>query len=284
MPKEYPAPKRRLGDYYRSGNWSDYWKTSISQVLPGVVRVRGYDTEDIIENLGYAEYFYMTIKGELPTKAQARVFEAVMCAFPDHQFIASDPIAARAVASAHSESPVPGIVAGLLCIGMHTISPQDAAEVVADSFEMMKVKKLTPRQAAKAVVKDFTSKKRYIPGFGHPTHKDGDPRALALQRVAKKHGVWGEKAQLYELIHEEFVKKTGRNLPINIDGMVACVLTELEFNPMQMAGVAAAGRLPGIVAHVIEEIMDGVPLRVVPEELGARYVGPAQRKIPKNRK
>ena len=284
MPKEYPPPQRRLGDYYRSGDWSDYWKTSISQVLPGVVRVRGYDTGDIIENLGYAEYFFMTIKGELPTKAQARVFEAVMCAFPDHAFIASDPLAARAVASAHSESPVPGIAAGLLCIGMHTISPQDAAETVSGAWEMMKKKKLTPRQAAKAVVDDHVKKKRYIPGFGHPTHKESDPRAVALQKVAKKHGVWGKKAQLYEMIHEEFVKKTRRNIPINIDGMVACVLTELEFDPLEMAGVAAAGRLPGLVAHVIEEIRDGVPLRIVPEALGSRYVGKPQRKIPQNRK
>ena len=284
MPKEYPAPQRRLGDYYRSGNWSDYWKTSISQVLPGVVRVRGYDTEDIIENLGYAEYFFMTIKGELPTKAQARVFEAVMCAFPDHQFIASDPIAARAVASAHSESPIPGIAAGVLCVGMHTISPQDAAEVIEQAWEMKEREKLTLRQTAKRVADHYIKNKLYIPGVGHPTHKDFDPRGDTLAEIAKENGVYGEKSRLYEMIHEEFVKKTGRTLPINVDGRVACVLTEMEFDPMEMAGVGLTGVLPGIIAHVIEEIRDGVPLRVVPEALGSKYIGPPERAIPKKRK
>jgi citrate synthase len=46
-----------------------------------------------------------------------------------------------------------------------------------------------------------------------------------------------------------------------------------------MAGIAATAAMPGIVAHVIEEIERGVPLRIVPDELGSVYVGPDERHI-----
>lgn len=284
MSPERKAPTRRLGDYYRSGDWSDYWKTSISYVGRNVIRVRGYNTQDITRNLSYHELLFLTIKGELPTKAQARVFDAVLCSFPDHQFISSQSAASRYVASAHSESPIPGIAAGVLCVGMHTISPQDAAEVIEQAWEMKEREKLTLRQTAKRVADHYIKNKLYIPGVGHPTHKDFDPRGDTLAEIAKENGVYGEKSRLYEMIHEEFVKKTGRTLPINVDGRVACVLTEMEFDPMEMAGVGLTGVLPGIIAHVIEEIRDGVPLRVVPEALGSKYIGPPERAIPKKRK
>ena len=278
------VPQRRLGDYYRSGDWSDYWRTSISYVGRNIIRVRGYNADDVIENLTYPELFFLTIKGELPTKAQARVFDAVLCSFPDHQFISSDTTAARFVASAHSESPIPGIAAGLLCVGMHTISPHDAAEEIDAAYELMKSKKMSMADTAKMIVERHVKEKSYIPGFGHPTHKEFDPRAAALAKVAKANGVWGEKSQLYEAIHTEFVKQTKRDIVINVDGMVACILTELKFDPNEMAGVAAAGRLPAVVAHVVEELNDGVPLRVVPEELGSKYIGPPERRIDKSRK
>lgn len=284
MPTTHKEPTRRLGDYYRSGDWSDYWKTEISYVGRNIIRVRGYNADDVIENLTYPELFFMTIKGELPTKAQARVFDAVLCSFPDHQFISSDTTAARFVASAHSESPVPGIAAGILCVGMHTISPHDAAVELEEAWELMQSKKLSMEETAKAVVEKHRKAKTYIPGFGHPTHKEFDPRAAALAKVAKAQGVWGQKSQLYEMIHAEFVKQTKRDIVINVDGMVACILTELGFDPNEMAGVAAAGRLPAVVAHVVEELRDGVPLRVVPEELGSKYVGVPERRIPKDRK
>lgn len=283
MPEEPTTPTRRLGDYYRSRDWSDYWKTSVSETYQGVLRIRGYNIGDIIENLSYAEAVFLTIKGDLPTASQAKVFNAALMALLDHQFVSSHAPAARFVASAHSESPVPGIVAGLLCAGMHTISPTEAAHLINDATQLMRRDGLTREELAKRVVAEYVDSKRYIPGFGHPTHKEFDPRGIAVMKVAKEAGLWGEYCQLYEEIHQEFVKRTGRDLPINIDGILACVFTELEFTPDQMVGLAMTAILPGIIAHVIEEITEGVPLRIVPDELGSQYVGEPERHISKDR-
>ena len=283
MTNEPTAPTRRLGDYYRSGDWSDYWRTSVSETYQGVLRIRGYPIQEIVTQLSYAEAVYLTIKGDLPTKAQARVLDAALMSLLDHQFVSSHAPAARFVASAHSESPVPGIAAGILCAGMHTISPTEAANLIADSWALMQAEKLTMQQTAERVVTEYVDSKRYIPGFGHPTHKEFDPRGEAVTQVAREQGIWGDYCRLYETIHAEFVKRTGRQLPINIDGVLACVFTELGFNSQQMVGLAITAILPGIIAHVIEEITDGVPLRIVPDELGSVYTGHPERHVPSDR-
>ena len=38
-----------------------------------------------------------------------------------------------------------------------------------------------------------------------------------------------------------------------------------------------------IVAHVVEEIREGVPLRIIPDALGSKYIGPPERHIPDKR-
>jgi len=55
---------------------------------------------------------------------------------------------------------------------------------------------------------------------------------------------------------------------------------ELNFDPLEMAGIGALSVLPGVIAHVVEEIRAGVPLRVIPDELGSKYIGAPERHVP----
>jgi citrate synthase len=118
--------------------------------------------------------------------------------------------------------------------------------------------------------------KRRMPGVGHPLHPDGDPRAIALREVAQANGIWGRYAASFELMAEMYHAKTGRKLPINIDGMLACVMTELGFAPLEMPGIAAISFMPGLIAHAVEEINEGLKLRVV----DGTYIGPDTRYLP----
>lgn len=272
--------KRRLGEYYRSGDWSDYWRTAVSYVGPHKLLIRGYPIEEIIVKLGYAEVVYLTVRGELPTKEQARVLEAALCSIPAHQWVAAHLLAAAVTASASPESPIPGIASGILTMGSVTVSPQETATLIDRARQIAQEEDLSPEGAAERVVDEYLANGRLIPGLGHPNHKDHDPRATALAQVAKEQGVWGSTCEFYELVRQAFVRRTGKQLPVNIDGMLACVLAELGFTPLEMAGIAATAAMPGIVAHVVEEIESGVPLRIVPEEHGSRYVGPPERHLP----
>jgi citrate synthase len=272
------ARRRRLGDYYRSGDWSDYWQTGVSFVGPHKLLIRGYPIEEVIEQLTFAETLYLTVRGELPTRAQARVLDAALTSIPAHQWVAAHLLAAAVTASASPESPIPGIASGILTMGSVTVSPQETATLV-DRVRSAIAEGHDKAEAAALTVTRYREDGRMIPGLGHPNHKDHDPRATALAKVAKEQGTWGEHCELYQLVHDAFVAQTGKHLPINIDGMLACVLADIGFTPLEMAGIAATAAMPGLVAHVIEEIESGVPLRIVPDDLGSTYIGPSERHI-----
>ncbi len=271
---------RNVGKYYETRDWSDYWRTKISYVAPHKVLIRGYPIEEICEHLTYAEMCWLTIRGELPTKAEARVMDALLCCMPDHQFVASHTPAARFTASAFPESPIPGIASAVLTMGSNTVSPQESAKIILAACELMQAEGLSKEEAAQQLVQQYLDARRRVPGLGHPTHKTEDMRASALRRVTEAQGLWGEKCQVYEAIHEAFIEITGKKLPINIDGMMAAVMTQLDFDPLEMAGIGALAVLPGVIAHVVEEIRDGVPLRVIPDALGSKYIGEPERHLP----
>jgi len=275
---------RNIGHYINDGKWEDYWQTKISYADAKTCLIRGYPLEEIIANLTYTETLYLTLRGELPTEQETRLLNAVLCSIPDHQFVASTAPAARFTASAFPDSPIPGIATGILTMGSYTVSPQDSADFINRSYEIMISRNLSIKEVAIEIVGDLIKNKKRIPGFGHPTYRKIDPRAEALKKVAQECGFWREKSQLYEAIHTEFIRVTTKEIPLNIDGMMACVLNEMGFDPLEMAGISAVSYMCGIIAHVVEEIKEGVPLRIIPPEHGVIYKGPGERHIKRQNK
>jgi len=277
------ARRRSVGEFMKSGDWSDYWTTRISRAEAGRIWVRGYPLEEIVEKLSYAEATWLLLRGELPTKQQAAIWELTLKIAMDQQFISSAACAARFVASAHPESPIPGVAAGILAHGSVTGSPRPAAEMIYEAFELMQREGLTREQAAERTVESYAARGEPAPGFGHPIHKETEPRAELLRRKVKELGGWGEKARLFEAIHDALRRRTGKDLPINLAGMIAAVYCELGFDPIEIEALAAVGYGYAIVAHVVEEIREGVPLRIIPDALGSKYIGPPERHIPDDR-
>lgn len=263
----------------QKGKWSEYWRTAVSYAGQHKILIRGYPLNELIENLSYTDILWLILKGELPTPSQSRVFGSVVCGIIDHYLDSATVTAARFVASANPQSPIPAIAAGILAMGSNTVSPQDTAELIGRGIEKVKSKGLTKEQAAGELVREYRMEGRRIPGLGHRLHPKGDPRAIAIKNVAVANGVWGQKCELYEAVQTELARSAGVSLPINVDGMMACVLSELDFHPLEMAGIAAISYMPGILAQVVEEILYGVPIRSIPEEHGAKYVGVEERHL-----
>jgi citrate synthase len=259
-------------------NYKRYFTTRISNVLPNKILIRGYPQQEIIGNLSFAEGFFLTIKGRLPKQNEKAMLEALLNALLDHGFIAASISGARYIASGNPQF-IPAVAGGLLAAGANTISPQHSAEFINEAYNLMTGEKLTIEETAKKVVDKCLKEKRRIPGFGHPVHKDFDIRAVRLRELAEKYGLLGEKTKLYEAIHKEFLNQTRKKgIPINVDGMMAAIMNELGFDPLEMVAVAALAVLPGIMAHAIEEIKEGVPIRVIPDMI-SEYVGESERHI-----
>jgi citrate synthase len=257
------------------------WQTKISRVLDGKVLIRGYPHEDLIGDKTYAEGVFLTLRGELPTDEEAVMTDALLTSLLDHGFVAASVLAARYVASGNPQL-IPGTAAGLLTAGSNTISPQHCAEFLGDALKLMRTEGLSQEETARRVVEKVRAEKRRIPGFGHPVHKGEDFRARKLRQIAQQCGFVGEKIKLFEAIHAEFRRVTGQQgICINVDGMLGCIMSEMGFRPMQMASIALLAVLPGIMAHVIEEIEEGKPLRIVRDEEND-YLGPPERRVTKH--
>ena len=256
-----------------------YWKTKVSKVSPHEILIRGYPLEELIGNLSFAEVMFLTLRGELPSEPEAKMLDALLCSIVDHQFTGSTVPAARFAASANWEI-LPSLAAGICAMGRNTVSPQDTGSLIDRGLKLMKEENCSREEAAKRIVEEYRKEGRRIPGLGHPTHKDYDPRARRLREVAEKLGFAREKILFYEAVQKEVAKK--KALPINIDGMMAAVMCEMDFDVLEMAAIGAISYSPGVIANIVEEIREEPPLRIVPEEI-SEYTGSPTRSLPKER-
>ncbi len=253
------------------------FRTAVSTVEDGRVVIRGYSHAEIIGRLPYADATFLTLVGRLPSAAEARLLDAMLTSLLDHGFVAATVSAARYIASGNPQF-VPSVAGGLLAAGQNTLSPQHSFELIEHARKLQAEHRWSDAETAEAVVREFVASKRRFPGFGHPVHRDGDFRATVLFDLADELGLVGSATQLYRAIHDEFVRQTGKShIPINIDGCLACLGMDLGLTATQTVGIALLAVLPGLMAHVIEEIEDGVPLRFIKD---GEYVGLTERPLP----
>lgn len=258
--------------------WKGYFKSAITDLPPGKILIRGYPLEELMGNITFAEVLYLILKGELPSKEEGKLMEAVLFGIIDHGFLSSASPPARYVVSGNPD-PIHGIVSGVLSIGHFTGSPRASGEMLKEAYNMMKSEKLSIEETANKVVERFREEKKRIPGLGHPLYKV-DPRAARLRELAERYGKLGGYIKLMEAIHDEFVKTRGKEIPINTDGMMAAVMAELGFDPLEMEVLGVVSYLPGIIGHTIEELKTGQIVRVIPPII-TEYTGPPERHLPK---
>ncbi len=255
------------------------WRSKVSVVTDNKVLIHGYSHEDIIGGISYGAGVFLTLKGRLPTPNEQRMVEALLNCALDHGFVAASVLAARYIASGNPHF-VAAVAGGLLSAGSNTINPAHSADFINSAYDRMKKEGWTREEAAKNIVAEMRASKKRIPGLGHPTHKGHDFRATKLKQIATETGFYGEKGLLYEAIHAEFQRVTGKHdIPINVDGMMACVMNEMKFEPQEMAAIACMSVLPGVMAHVIEEMKEGKLLRHIhPDD--SEYTGHPERPLP----
>ena len=63
---------------------AEYWSTSIIDIHPGSIKVRGFPIQELIGNVSFPQMIWLMLRGELPDAAQARLFEAALVASVDH--------------------------------------------------------------------------------------------------------------------------------------------------------------------------------------------------------
>jgi citrate synthase len=246
----------------------DTWRTEISDVRPGSIRIRGYDLLELIGNRPFGDVVFLLLSGELPKGNEGRMIDAVLVSAAEHSVLAPSVDAARFVASAGVplQAAVAAGVAGLGDVHGGAVDLGAAMLLQAE------------RDGAHETVERFRSEGRRVPGYGHAVH-DPDPRAPRLLEVAAELGFAGRYVALARAVEDAIESVLGRRLAINIDGAMAAILLELGLDARLGKAFYVIARAPGLVAHVFEEQTKERPYRDVGAE-NVEYSGPGPRELP----
>ena len=240
------------------------YRTSISTHKDGKPYVYGYDLTKLAQSPSFTRTIYLILQGKLPDKNSERMLDAILTISIDHGVAPSSVVAARNVYS--GGSPVQAAVAaGILAFGeFHG----GAVEKAMENFEAY-----VGRVPAE-VVGEFSKRGERLSGFGHRVYSV-DPRTQALVEIAKDLGFFGKYVKFAQKLETE-LSGGGKALPLNIDGIIAALLLEMDFNPKVGKGIFIIARTPGLVAHVVVEATREKPVRrLVDDEI--EYDGPKPR-------
>lgn len=242
-----------------------YWSSSVSDIASEDIYVRGYPLRSVIGTLPFSAITVLMIRGKMPTPGEARMMDLILSSILDYALHKSGTVAARCVVSVNPQMTA-GLGAAVLAAGEHALSPEDTGRFIIESHKAWKASGETIETFAAGMVARLRAEKRRVPGFGHQVFRGIDPRAQRLRDEAVAGGVWNDIGELYEAIHRAFKTAAGKSdIVINDVGMIACILAGMGYTPQEMAGIAIMSTIPGVIAHISEELASGVRNRIVPD-------------------
>ena len=236
----------------------DNIKTRITEVKPNHLSTRGYNQEDLITNLSFAEMVFLLLQERLPDERESKIFNHILVSFCDHGVTPPSTQSARLIAS--SGAWINNAVAGgLLSFGKnHAGAIENAMELFQESIESLNLDEtdeddINRKIAGKAIeiVERYQSESKRIPGYGHRYHSK-DPRAVRLLDLAILESGIGPHTKLALVIESILSERKG--ICLNVDGANAGLLSDLGFDSSLGLGIFMIGRLPGLVAHAYEEM------------------------------
>src|SRR6185295_5605707 len=263
---------------------SEKWQSSLTEIEPNKILVRGYPLDEMMGRLGFAEAVYLLLMGELPTPAIGRMLNAVLVSSIDHGVTPPSTLAARNVAT--SGAPLKDCVAaGILAFGPHHGGDIESCMRFLDGGLTLMRGGESLKQAADAIVSECVAQNIEPPGFGHRFHTR-DPRAARLFQMALELELEGEHVRLIratERVVEAHASHFGRPLPVNVDGAIAAISADLGFAYELGNAIFLISRLPGLIAHAHEERARQEPMRQI-DPKDHVYDGARSRRLPEGRK
>ena len=262
----------------------EWWRTAIIDIHPGSIGIRGFPIQELIGKLSFVEMIWLMVRGELPAPSHARLLEAALVASVDHgPHAPSISIARMAVTCGVDLNNA--MASGINVLGdVHGGPSQQCMRL----YELIAHEPLNGRSLASAtdhVLDAFIAAEgRIIPGFGHRFHPV-DPRVAPLLGLVQESATGGSVSGRYAVIGREveaaLLRRTGKPIPMNIDGVTAVIFCELGFPPEMGRGLFILSRSVGILSHAWEQMQRKERIKgPMPKEIDYTYDGPAPRTLP----
>ena len=226
------------------------------------ITVRGFDLcGELIGQVGFTEYFWLLVTGQKPTETQKLFADAVLVAIAEHGLVPSV-VASRMTYAAAPEAFQGAVAAGLLGCGTVVLGSAEIAGVfIADLVQQANARADQKggggadyfSEVALEGVKALRAEKKAIPGFGHPQHAGGDPRANLLISLAEEKGVAADHIAMLYAVQRAIPEVINRELPINVNGAIPTVMLDVGFPLAALKGISLLARTASLIAHLNEE-------------------------------
>lgn len=203
------------------------------------------------------------------------MLDAILVTLADHG-ISPTTIIARTLASCGT--PVQASIAGavLSIADWHGGSGEEVGSILISLASQTSEGTADAATVSADFIADRVSRREQVPGFGHPQHTDGDPRARQLLGLAVEYGVAASHCELIVVLGEALGERTGReNLRrANVTGALAAIILDLGMPVAAIRGIVISARSLGLTAHVAEELEQGNRWRHAAAS-DVEYTGPA---------
>ena len=265
----------------------DQWPTGITGIQPNKIIVRGYSLDELMGRVSFGEAVFLLLTGELPTADVGRLVEALLVSAIDHGATPPSTLAARNVATTGAPLRA-AAAAGVLAFG----SPLGGGGSIDRCFHFLDEglglvgEWVSFDDAARRQVDRLLAEGETPPGYGHRFHSR-DPRAARLLQIALELELEGRYIQFLRAVERVLTERHGTSddppLCINLDGAIAAVSGDLGLEAETANVLFMVSRLPGIVAHVIEERHRQNPQRQI-DPTSHAYDGTGERRLPETRR
>lgn len=264
-----------------------WWNTQIIDIHPGSIGIRGYPIQELIGRLSFPEMIWLMIRGERPSPQEGELLEAALVASVDHgPHAPSIAIARMAVTCGVDLNNA--MTSGINVLGdIHGGPGQQCMELYAEISAVAGNASDLPAITDRVLEGFIARQGKIIPGFGHRFHPI-DPRVAPLlalvDRAARDGVVAGNYARIGKEVEAAIRRRTGKPIPMNIDGVTAVIFSELGFPPPMGRGLFILSRSVGILAHAWEQMQRQERIKgPMPKDIPYTYSGPGPRTLDPNR-
>lgn len=219
---------------------TEEWETEIASSGEDSV-IRGKPLEQVMD-MDFADAIWFLLKGEEPNEGESMIFNTILSSSIDHGVGNPSSISARTVQSGGNDMNT-SVAAGVMALGdSHGGAIEECMEILQSD-----------NSTAEDIVDEYLEKGEKIPGLGHKVYDEEDPRTAKIFDRAEELGLSGPAISKMKEIQRIFEKRKV-HLVINIDGAIASVMSDLDWDPELGKGFFIIARTPGLVAHVREEM------------------------------
>jgi citrate synthase len=226
------------------------------------ILVRGYDlNKELVGKITFTDMTSLMLRGRLPTPNEAKMLDALLVILVEHGMV-SHVIAARLVYHCAPEAIQAAVAAALCGAGsVHLGSSEWSAKMLTEALPNGSENREF-QQIATNIFDDYSTRKQRIPGIGHRTHAEGDPRAETLFGIAKENGIYGSYCELLQKLSEVASQRRKRLIPVNVTGAIAAIALDMGFPWQITKAFALIGRTLGVMGHIAEEIRNPMAAQI----------------------